>query len=636
MSVTARLGVDIGSATTKAVLALPGGARLPLMPDGSPRMRSRVFALPDGGFLVGSAARAAALEHPDRYLADPMLTIAGASIQLGDRTVDAVEVFAAILTAIKAEATRIAGHQLDLVTLTVPPAWGRIRRDALREAATTAGFTNVVFVSAPAAIATYLASTSANRTTAGGYMLVCDAGAAATTLTVLEHDDHGLQQLATTVAAGASGRDFDQLVAAHLIAAVTPPGQPASAADLQDPQWRSVLAAAEDAKVNLFDHERTAVALHDPYPPVVVDRTDLAKIVQPALAALSAAVTEVLSAADIAGTHLSLVVLAGGNAAMPGMKQVLASTTCHEPQVPVRTDIAAAEGALTAAVGSEVRAAVPAELPRVKLRPTDLIRPALFAASSMALLAAVAMTLWTGDSPTGLTVHLAEELISAAAVVAVLTAWSVAHLLPTLYLAGDSNVSEGTTLIRATFAGAGALGIVIAALYGLAIGALVGAITTEYASHAIVPAVPVAAGALLVAALARSIPAAAVAAWLTQLRHPVSAVLLGSFGILAMRYAVSAQISPGLSSIIIRIGGAATGLAIAVTLIRSRRLQLLTAAILTIGGFSVSSLGNNRAITLAYIAAIIWWTATRVATTARIAYPQLRARVEQVLTARSP
>ncbi|WP_344384790.1 Hsp70 family protein [Asanoa iriomotensis] len=599
-------------------------------------MRSGVFALHGGGFLVGSSARAAAVEQPDRYLEDPISALGAGPVQLGDRAIEAHDIFAAILTAVHAEANRIVGHALSAVVLTVPPAWGRIRRDSLRQGATAAGFTDIVFVSSPAAVTTYLTSTTGQQVPSGGYVLVCDSGAAATTLTVLEQSDGGFQQLATVVATGAAGRDVDRLLALHLLDAVTPPGAPQLEEDANDPQWQSVLAAAEDAKVDLAEHDRTAVALHDPHPPVVVDRVALAKIAGPALAALDAATSEVLSAADIDRSHLFLVVLTGGGAALPGMKQAVAAATGHEPRLPGRTDIAAANGALTTATAS-TPLTTPLQLPRVKLRLTDFMRPALFAASSLALLAFVLMTLFTTNNASGLFVHLAEELISAAAVAAVLTTWSVAHLLPTLYLStSNANPSEGAALIRATFSGAGVLGIVVSALFGLAIGALVGATTTEYASHAIVPALPVAAGALLIAALARSVPAPTIPTWLAHLRHPLAAVLLGSLGMIGMRYAVHAQISAGTSSVIIRLSAAITGIAIAMTVVRSRRLQVLTAVILAVGCFSVASLGNVRAITLAYVTGCVWWTATRVGVSARVAYPGLRERVHHLLATRSP
>jgi hypothetical protein len=573
-------------------------------------MRSGVFVRPDGGLLVGSAARAAAVDHPDRYVDDPSTIVAAGHLDIAQRTITPAQVYAAILTAVRSEANRIAGRPVTAVALTVPSAWGRIRRDVMSEASATAGFTDTVIVTAATAVAAYVTATTGTAVPQPGYVLVCDAGAAAMTLTVLEQHPDGLQQLSAAAVAAAAGRDIDRIVAAYLLEAVTPPGATLPMTDTDATQWRAVLATAEDAKVALVDRDRVAVALHDPHPPVVLDRRELAKITGPAYAALGTAVDDVLAAADINPGHLNLVVLTGAGATLPGVEELLANSAGRPPVVPDRTDIAAADGALTATDGSgDTRDTAPASIPRVRLRATDLVRPALLGGASLALLAAVVITMWTTSGPSRYpAVHLAEELISAAAVVAVLTAWSVAHLLPTLYLTGQTpNPDEAVALIRATFAGAGTLGIAVATLYGLAIGALVSPINTEYASTAIVPALPVALGALVIAALAKSVPLAAIPAWLGQLRHPLAGVLLGSVGILAMRYAVSAQIGPGLMAIIIRLGAMATGIAIALTVVRSRRLKILTAAVLAIGGATVASLANNRIITLAYIAAASSW-----------------------------
>ena len=115
----------------------------------------------------------------------------------------------------------------------------------------------------------------------------------------------------------------------------------------------------------------------------------------------------------------------------------------------------------------------------------------------------------------------------------------------------------------------------------------------------------------------------------------MTAVLLATVGVIAMRYAVAAPISTGLSGMIIRIGGAATGVAIAFTVVRNRLLRTITACTLALGGFAVASLANNRPITLAYIAAVIWWTATRLAITGYTAYPAIRDHLRQLLPPRA-
>jgi len=631
--VAVRLGIDIGSATTKAVLTLPGGGRMPLMPDGIPHLHSGVFLDPDGPILVGSAARSARIDRPDLYLADPATALTGGPVPVGDRTVSAAHVYAAILAFIRTDASHVAGQPVNAVIMTVPPRWGRIRRDTLRDGAALAGFTDTTLVAAPTAITAHVTSLSGAPVRPGGCVLVCDAGASTLDLTVLEHIDDGLRQLATAIVTGAAGRDIDQLIATHLLQSATPPGGPTPTLDESDPQWQVAIDAAEDAKLALAGRERTAVALHDPYPPQVLDRADLTKLVEPVLRRLDTGIADVLAAADIHPGHLSHVILTGGGAHLPGLAQTLTATTGRPPHIPARTDLAAADGALTTTLGATAPPPGPVTVPRVKLRLADLVRPAVFAVGSLTLIAFVFMTLWTGElGGRVVAVHLAEELISAAAVVAVLTAWSVAHLLPTVYLTGDNvDHREAVALIRVSFVGAATLGTAAAGIYGLAVGALVGATRTEYLNHALIPAIPVAAAAFLIAALAGTIPAPAIPGWLAQLRHPLTAALLGTLGILAMRYAVSTPIGPGLVSLIIRAGAATTGVAIAFTIVRDKLLRAMTAVLLAIGGLVVGTFGNNRAITLGYIAAVIWWATTRLAITLRAAYPELRRRLRQLV-----
>ncbi|MEV0716239.1 Hsp70 family protein [Asanoa sp. NPDC050611] len=629
-----RLSMDIGSARTKTVLTLDGGGRLPLMPDGAPFVHSSVFIEPDGTILVGAAARSAAMSRPGNYIASPASLVSQGPIDVDGKTFTASEVFAAILSFVRTDATRIAGRPITAVTLVVPPQWGRVRRDILREAARLAGFTDTTLVAAAAATAMHLA-TSGVHLNDGDCVLVCDAGAGSTDLTVLEQTRDGLQQLATAAVDGAAGRDVDQLVAAHLLCSIRPPGDEPTL-DESDPQWQAIVTAAEDAKTALSDREHTAVAIRPGYPALVLDRTELAKLVGPAMEGIVAQVAEVLAAADITPTHVTHVVLAGGGARLPGIDAALARAVGQRPYIPARPDLAAADGALPLTPTAAAAPAEPAPLPRVSLRPGDLVRPALFALGSVALIASVFVTLWTTRSSGRTYVHLANELISAAAVVAVLAAWSVAQLLPTLYLAGKTVHDRDTIkLISVAFTGVAALGIAIAAIYGLGVGALVGATTTEYLAPALKPAVLIAVCAFLIAVLARAIPGPALARWLAQLRHPLIAVILAAAGIIAMRYAGTAQISAGLSGMILRAGGAATGVAIAFTVVRNRLLRIITAGTLGLGGFAVASLANNRPITLAYLAAVIWWSATRLAVTGHAAYPTLRDHLRKLLPPRA-
>ena len=114
------------------------------------------------------------------------------------------------------------------------------------------------------------------------------------------------------------------------------------------------------------------------------------------------------------------------------------------------------------------------------------MRPALARAASIALFAFTFMTMWTtGQGRLAVDIHIATELISAAAALAVRTAWSAAHLIPTLALAGNTaETRTAALLVRRAFSVAAGFGVTVALIYGLAVGVLLGATTTEYLSAA--------------------------------------------------------------------------------------------------------------------------------------------------------
>jgi hypothetical protein len=204
------------------------------------------------------------------------------------------------------------------------------------------------------------------------------------------------------------------------------------------------------------------------------------------------------------------------------------------------------------------------------------------------------MSIWTRSvEGTLVYVGIAAELISAAATVAMLTAWTAAHLLPGIYLSGASpDDPVALAFVCRSYT--------IAAFYGLAVGALIGATTTEYLAAALTPAVPAAAGLLIVAAFATSIPPASLAGWLQHLRHPVIPVLLAAAGILAMRYATAGlgSLIPAGPAVMLRLGAALTGAGIALTVTRRPLTRAISTAILALGCAVVASTANTRLITL--------------------------------------
>ncbi|MEV5695445.1 hypothetical protein [Micromonospora globbae] len=83
----ARLSIDCGTATTKAVLAWPDGSSVPLSFDGLVELPSAVYVSADGEVWTGQHARQAAAREPTRLVpsprrpADDDLTVEGVAVE---------------------------------------------------------------------------------------------------------------------------------------------------------------------------------------------------------------------------------------------------------------------------------------------------------------------------------------------------------------------------------------------------------------------------------------------------------------------------------------------------------------------------------------------------------------------------
>ncbi|MET7424762.1 hypothetical protein [Dactylosporangium sp. NPDC005555] len=152
----AGLGIDFGTSTTVAMLAGDDGVPRPLLFDASPLLSSAVFAVPGGDLLTGADAERAAVAYPAAYEPNPKRRVDEHTVLLGEREVTVVDLVAAVLRRVAAEAERSTGTPPPTVVLTHPATWGPPRLAVLAESAERAGLGAVRFVPEPVAAAAYL------------------------------------------------------------------------------------------------------------------------------------------------------------------------------------------------------------------------------------------------------------------------------------------------------------------------------------------------------------------------------------------------------------------------------------------------------------------------------------------------
>jgi hypothetical protein len=335
-----RLGVDLGTSTTIAMMQWPDGRVRPLLFDGSPLLSSAVLLGVDGQLHTGRDAAHLGRGTPERLEPNPKRRIDDDMVLLGNAEVPVRELLAAVLGRVSLEARRVAGHLGDL-TLTHPAAWGPRRCAQLLEAAERAGLGRGRLVPEPVAAATYFAHTMLDRFPPGSRVVVYDLGAGTCDITVLRRGPHGFDIVASDGLNDVGGLDVDAAIVGFLEATY---GRLWTDAVSRRQVWEDV----RNAKEMLSRTSGTVIALPALGKEAPLGREQFDGLIGPVLRptiALAKSLILDTSGAAVPGAPTA-VVLVGGASRIPLVATLLAEATGVPPIVIEQPELVVAEGAL--------------------------------------------------------------------------------------------------------------------------------------------------------------------------------------------------------------------------------------------------------------------------------------------------
>lgn len=565
-----------------------------------------------------------------QFIDDPLELLGAARTE---PPLDAVQLLAGQLWHIADQAVRQTAVPVDALTVTIPSDWGPRRRGHLTDAATRASLPAPALVTAPAALAAYV---TAGTVPDGSCLLICQADRHRITLTILQANPDGYRELATRPISPI--HNLDHALAQHLTGTTRDDPPPTETAQsVQGHGAVALLESIRQARQLLTTQDRAPVLLPAPRQPAVITRDDVTAAAQPLLDAVDGAVQDILDAADVDRHHLTGVIHREAEA-IPGLHERLTAATGHTPTSLIGHSHALADGALTLTTTHHHATPTATQLPRVRLRIRDLTSATVIGGCSLALLLQAVLTadVVTVDYHV-IGVRTSLPQLGVAGALAMITAFAVAHLAPTTWLAATTNPStpEPATgsLIRRGYLAAAAGGTIAAALYGLATGTAVEYDYQPYLKWTLGSALPLAACAAVIAATAPRIPAPQLPDWLARTRPAVLHTATAGIGIYLMRAAltITAPVDlTGMPGLVGSVGAALLGVATALTASRSRTLRTVTAPGLAIGYAVVFTSNTSSALIVGYLVALTWWASRLAAHTLRLAYPHARQTLSRL------
>jgi actin-like ATPase involved in cell morphogenesis len=370
------LAVDFGTSNTVAVLRRGAGPPTPLLFDASPTLPSSVFAGPDGDVRTGADAERAALAFPAGLEANPKRRVGDGTVWLGERELPVVDLVAAVLARVGAEAVRVAGQSPSAVVLTHPVAWSRTRLAVLAAAARAAGLGEVGFVAEPVAAAAYFAGVLGHDVPIDHCLAVYDLGGGTFDVTVLRRQVDGFAVVGSGGLSDVGGLDLDATVVDH--ARDLTGGAAQAWGQLDWPQttgeqrarrllWRD----AQAVKEQLSRHVRADMHIPLVDTEVQLTREEFDKAAAPLLERTIEVVLATLREARVPRERIAGLFLVGGSSRVPLVASLLHRSLNIAPTVIEQPELIVAEGAIYAMPAQPVQPVQPMH----PAQPTLPVRP---------------------------------------------------------------------------------------------------------------------------------------------------------------------------------------------------------------------------------------------------------------------
>jgi molecular chaperone DnaK len=352
------LGIHLGGTATSAAIARRDGGRwgsAAPFPLGSvsPTVPTVLCKVQDGSYVAGEPAQQQELTHHEwvvrgfgRWLGDD------APVLVGTEFVPVQHLVAIMIEWVADFVTHREGGPPEHIAVAHSTAWGPYRTHVVAQALAQLGLKDVTLLPEPIAVALDYASRQQMEDSAA--LAIGNVGASAFSATVLRRRGRGFDVVSPPLDTDhPGGQDLDDEIFRLLCAEL---GEQLEGLDHTDVRHRATVAQLRAECIRAkeaLSHQPEApirVELPDLRTQVPLSRTQYETIARPHLERVPDLLLQAVQSATIELDQLDAVVLSGGTARTPLLKQLVSQRLRRPALVDVAPELVAARGAATAAV----------------------------------------------------------------------------------------------------------------------------------------------------------------------------------------------------------------------------------------------------------------------------------------------
>jgi len=347
-----KVGIDFGTSTSE-IAYVDSNSKIIIIPNhlGEEITPSVVYIAKDGTPVVGREAREKALIEPENtFLEVKRLFGHESNLSARGKTYSPVDVAAMIIRYLLDCARKHTGIPADSAVITVPAYFTDAQRKDVMAAGIAAGITVDRIINEPTAASL---DYGIEHMRDCKYMLVYDLGGGTLDVTVLELFEGVVEVKASSGNNALGGKDFDQAIMDHIIAAVKKRDKTGASVDLDERAMMRIKIAAEQCKIALSKENNFQIELPFLYSKngqpagysENISRFAFEAMIRGKIYSTAQQIKTVLFDANLTADDIDLTLLVGGSTRIPLVSQFLEESFGLISESAVDPDLAVVRGA---------------------------------------------------------------------------------------------------------------------------------------------------------------------------------------------------------------------------------------------------------------------------------------------------